>query len=83
MRLGDMRHADCDGLKRASCKTFDICKAREPGMASYLETNFAHLHHCTATRFGFPSARSDEDESDFECAPPICRSMWMPLNLVL
>jgi hypothetical protein len=26
--------------------TFDICMAREPGIASYLETNFAHLHHC-------------------------------------
>jgi hypothetical protein len=47
---GDMRHADCDGLTSTSCKTFDICKAREPGMASYLETDFAHLHHCTATR---------------------------------
>jgi hypothetical protein len=27
-----MRHADCDGLTRTSSKTFDICKAREPGI---------------------------------------------------
>jgi hypothetical protein len=27
-----MRHADCDGLTRTSCETFDICKAREPGI---------------------------------------------------
>jgi hypothetical protein len=40
MQSEDMRHADCDGLTRTSCKTFDICRAREPGMASYLETNF-------------------------------------------
>src|SRR5215469_15588358 len=24
-----MRHGDCDDLTRTSCKTFDICKARE------------------------------------------------------
>jgi hypothetical protein len=29
---GDMRHADCAGLTRTSCKTFDICKATEPGI---------------------------------------------------
>jgi hypothetical protein len=33
-----MRHADCDGLTRTSCKTFDICKARKPG----INKNLAH-----------------------------------------
>src|SRR4029077_8751949 len=35
---GDMRHPDCDGLTRTSCKTFDICKAREPD----INKNLAH-----------------------------------------
>jgi hypothetical protein len=33
-----MRHADCDGLTRTSCKTFDISKARKPG----INKNLAH-----------------------------------------
>ena len=44
---GDMRRADCDDLTRTSCKTFDICKAREPG----INKNLAHSGELFGNQF--------------------------------